>query len=141
MTWVFDDTGIDWNELSRLYKAAPLGNKKPEDLKISFSNSRYKCFIFENGEIVGVGRAFADGVDCSCICDVAVHPSCQGSGLGKSIVKKLVELSAGHRKIILYAKPGKEGFYHKLGFRRMKTAMAIFKNQEQAVESGFISED
>jgi ribosomal protein S18 acetylase RimI-like enzyme len=141
MQWIFDDFGIDWNELSRLYRIAPLGDKKPEDLRISFSNSRYKCFVFDNGEMVGVGRALADGVDCAYICDVAVHPRCQGAGLGKAIVEKLVELSAGHRKIILYANPGKEGFYHKLGFRRMKTAMAIFRNQEQALQSGLISND
>ena len=141
MTWIFDDSSIDWNELSRLYKIAPLGDKRPEDLKVSFSNSRYKCFVFANGEIVGVGRALADGVDCSYICDVAVHPGCQGSGLGTAIVKKLLELSASHRKIILYANPGTEGFYHKLGFRRMKTAMAIFKNRERALESGLINND
>jgi ribosomal protein S18 acetylase RimI-like enzyme len=141
MHWIFDDSGIDWNALSRLYKIAPLGDKKPEDLRVSFSNSRYKCFVFDNGEMVGVGRALADGVDCSYICDVAVHPRCQGSGLGNAIVEKLVELSAGHRKIILYANPGKEGFYQKLGFRRMKTAMAIFRNQEKALEAGLISND
>jgi ribosomal protein S18 acetylase RimI-like enzyme len=141
MQWIFDNSGIDWNELSRLYRIAPLGDKKPEDLRISFSNSRYKCFVFDNGEMVGVGRALADGVDCAYICDVAVHPRCQGAGLGKAIVEKLVELSAGHRKIILYANPGKEGFYHKRGFRRMKTAMAIFRNQEQALQSGLISND
>lgn len=141
MIWILDDSRIDWNELSHLYKIAPLGEKKPEDLKVSFSNSRYKCFVFDNGEIVGVGRALADGIDCSYICDIAVHPRCQGSGLGKAIVMKLVEFSAGHRKIILYANPGKEGFYHKLGFRRMKTAMAIFKNQEQALEAGLIGSD
>ncbi len=59
MQWIFDDFGIDWNELSRLYRIAPLGDKKPEDLRISFSNSRYKCFVFDNGEMVGVGRALA----------------------------------------------------------------------------------
>ena len=141
MTWIFDDSAIDWNELSRLYKLAPLGDKKPDDLKLSFSNSRYKCFVYDNGVIAGVGRAVADGVDCSYICDVAVHPRSQGSGLGKAIVQKLVELSADHRKIILYANPGKEGFYHKLGFRRMMTAMAIFKNQDRALQSGLISND
>ena len=138
MIWLFDDSHIDWNELSGLYKIAPLGDKKPEDLKISFSNSRYKCFVFDNSELVGVGRALADGVDCSYICDVAVHPRCQGSGLGKAIVLKLIEFSAAHRKIILYANPGKEGFYHKLGFRRMNTAMAIFKDHERALQSGLI---
>ena len=53
----------------------------------------------------------------------------------------LVEQSRGHRKIILYAVPGKEPFYRKFGFLRMKTAMAIFANQRQQVERGYLSED
>ena len=59
--------------------------------------------------------------------------------MGKHI-EKLVALSIGHKKIILYANPGKEGFYHKLGFRKVNTAMARFRNQEHAFESGLISE-
>ena len=80
----------------------------------------------------------ADGVDCSYLCDVAVHPDFQGQGLGKAIIEKLKELSAGHRKIILYANPGTEGFYKKLGFMSMRTAMAIFKNQDQAIRGGLV---
>jgi hypothetical protein len=49
-------------------------------------------------------------------------------------------MSRGHRKIILYAVPGKEPFYRKLGFRRMTTAMAIFENQAQAFERGYLDE-
>jgi hypothetical protein len=67
-----------------------------------------------------------------------VHPGYQGQSLGKAIVLKLTELSAGHRKIILYANPDKESFYEKLGFRRMRTAMAIFQDQDRAVQSGLI---
>jgi hypothetical protein len=55
-------------------------------------------------------------------------------------VTKLKELSAGHRKIILYANPGKEGFYRNLGFMRMRTAMAIFKDQVQAIRGGLVEE-
>jgi hypothetical protein len=60
--------------------------------------------------------------------------------LGKALIEKLKELSAGHRKIILYANPGKEGFYRKLGFLRMRTAMAIFQNQEQAISGGLLDD-
>lgn len=94
----------------------------------------FKCFVYENATLVAVGRALADGGDCSYICDVAVLPSYQGTGLGKQVVSDLVEMSSGHKKIILYAVPGKEPFYRKFGFMRMKTAMAIFKNQQQQVE-------
>jgi ribosomal protein S18 acetylase RimI-like enzyme len=138
MNWMFDQKSISWEELSNLYKIAPLGDKKPEDLKISFSNSRYKCFVFDNEKLVAVGRALADGVDCSYLCDIAVHPDYQGKGLGKDIINKLKEFSSGHRKIILYANPGKEGFYEKLGFLRMRTAMAIFQDQGRAIEVGLV---
>jgi predicted acetyltransferase len=89
---------------------------------------------------VGVGRALADGIDCSYICDVAVLPSHQGTGLGKEIIASLVRLSAGHKKIILYAVPGKEAFYRKFGFKRMTTAMAVFEDQALALERGLINE-
>ncbi len=141
LSWRYDHTDVDWEELSQLYRAAPLGEKPAGDLAIVFSNSRFKCFVYDNNRIVGVGRGLADGLDCSYICDIAVHPEYQGHGLGREIVKKLVELSQNHKKIILYANPGKEGFYHKLGFKKMNTAMAIFRNLEQAVETGLISEE
>lgn len=136
--WKYDDDGIDWTMMSNLYRIAPLGEKDPADLKIVFGNSRYKCFVFHESDIVAVGRALADGADCSYLCDIAVHPDFQGHGLGKAVVQKLVEFSAGHKKIILYANPGKEPFYERLGFHRMNTAMAIFKNHEYAVQVGLI---
>ncbi|KFN38751.1 MAG: GNAT family acetyltransferase [Sulfuricurvum sp. MLSB] len=141
MVWIYDDAEIDWNELAYVYRIAPLGNKNPEDLKTAFSNSMYKCFVYDGQKIVGAGRALADGVDVSYICDVAIHPEYQGRGLGKKMVEKLVEFSQGYNKILLFASAGKEPFYSKLGFDRMTTAMAIFKNRARVLEMGLIRED
>jgi ribosomal protein S18 acetylase RimI-like enzyme len=138
--WKYSIDDVDWDELSALYRAAPLGDKKPPYLRTVFSNSMFKCFVYEGSQLVGAGRALADGGDCSYICDIAVLPRLQGVGLGKQIVGHLVEKSRGHRKIILYAVPGKEPFYRKFGFLRMKTAMAIFENQQQQLERGYLSE-
>jgi ribosomal protein S18 acetylase RimI-like enzyme len=80
---VYDDFNIDWNELTHLYKIAPLGNKNPDDLKIAFANSMYKCFIYDDKKLVEAERALADGVDVSYICDVAINPEYQRCGLGK----------------------------------------------------------
>ena len=140
LEWTDSLGNIDWNGLSALYRAAPLGEKNPVDLEIAFSSSRFRSFVYDSGNLVGVGRALADGVDCSYICDVAVHPSHQGTGLGKEIVANLVRLSAGHKKIILYAVPGKEAFYRKFGFKRMTTAMAVFEDQALALKRGLIDE-
>ena len=138
MEWLFEDDGIDWLELSELYRIAPLGNKPPERLKHTYSKSMHKCFILDDGRIIGAGRVVGDGLDTAYLCDVVVHPERQGEGLGKALVLKLKELSAGHRKIILYANPGTESFYKKRGFLTMKTAFAIFMDRERAIERGLV---
>ena len=140
MKWMDTTDGVNWEELSELYRIAPLGDKRAEDLKTTFSNSMFKYLVQDGGRLIAAGRALADGVDCSYLCDIVVHPDYQGRGIGKALVERLKALSAGHRKIILYANPGKEGFYRKLGFSPMQTAMAIFKDHDQAVMRGFIKE-
>ena len=132
---------MDWDELSNLYRIAPLGNKKAADLKVVFTNSMYRCFVREDGILIGAGRAVADGIDVSYLADIAVHPDHQGRGLGKEIVSRLRELSRHHKKIILYAAPGKDTFYLKLGFKRMLTAMAVFRDQAEAVATGLVRDE
>jgi ribosomal protein S18 acetylase RimI-like enzyme len=140
LSWKFDQSNINWQALSDLYKIAPLGNKLAANLEIVFSNSMFKCFVLNEENLIGVGRALADGLDCSYICDIAVHPEYQGIGLGKQIVQHLIDKSKGHKKIILYANPGKEGFYAKLGFKKMNTAMAIFQNEAKMIDNGTLSD-
>ena len=140
LTWYFDQSKINWKALSELYRIAPLGTKLPDHLELVYSNSKFKCFVYHENVLVGAGRGLADGKDCSYLCDIAVHPEYQGLGVGKEIVQKLVKLSEGHRKIILYANPGVEGFYAKLGFKKMNTAMAIFQNEAEMMANGVISE-
>ena len=138
LEWKHSIDGIDWDELSALYRAAPLGDKPPEVLRQAFANSMFRCFVYDGGRLVGAGRALADGIDCAYLCDIAVLPSHQGTGLGQQLVARLLELARGHKKILLYAVPGKEAFYRRFGFLRMKTAMAIFANQAQQLERGYL---
>jgi ribosomal protein S18 acetylase RimI-like enzyme len=141
LTWKHSADGVNWDELSALYRAAPLGDKKPAHLQKVFGNSLYVSFVYDGDKLVGAGRALADGGDCSYICDIAFLPEYQGAGLGKQMVGQLVERSRGHRKIILYAVPGKEPFYKKFGFLRMKTAMAIFADQQHHLERGYLTDE
>ncbi|NMM04655.1 GNAT family N-acetyltransferase [Polaromonas sp.] len=140
VSWSESITTLDWTELEALYRAAPLGIKNAKVLETVFTNSRYRCFAYEDGKLIAAGRALADGADASYICDVAVLPTHQGTGLGGEVVKRLVALSSGHKKIILYSVPGKEDFYRKFGFLRMLTAMAIFENPAKAIERGHLSD-
>jgi ribosomal protein S18 acetylase RimI-like enzyme len=139
--WVDDESAVDLDELSNLYRIAPLGHKEPAALGTVFGNSMFKCFAYAGDVLVGAGRVLADGIDTAYIADVAVHPDHQGRGLGQAIVRKLVGLSSEHQKIILYTVPGREGFYAKLGFLRMTTAMAAWRDQARAIERGLLVPD
>ncbi len=126
MQWVFEQGAVNFRELGELYRIT-LGEKNPDDLRVAFTNSRFKVFAFDGARLVGAGRAIADGVDCAYLCDVAIHPDYQGRGLGRELMTQLRRLTEGHRKVLLYAAAGKEGFYRRLGFQPLPSAMAIFE--------------
>ncbi|MGA9598089.1 MAG: GNAT family N-acetyltransferase [Acidimicrobiia bacterium] len=134
--WVHDIDTVDWQELSDLYRSAPLGDKPPERLRTVFGNSMFPCFVYLDGRLIGAGRAIADGLDCAYVADVAVHRDYQGNGVGAAIIRKLLDVTSGHKKVILYANPGTEGFYSALGFLPMTTAMAVWADPERAVAVG-----
>jgi hypothetical protein len=52
------------------------------------------------------------------------------------MVGRLVRLSAGHKKIILYFMPGKEALYEGFRCRRMTAAMAIFEDPDTVLCQG-----
>jgi ribosomal protein S18 acetylase RimI-like enzyme len=124
--WVFEQGAVSFRELAELYRIT-LGEKNADDLRVAFTNSRFKVFAYDGTRLVGAGRAIADGVDCAYLCDVAIHPDYQGQGLGRELMTQLRRLTEGHRKVLLYAAAGKEGFYRRLGFQPLPSAMAIFE--------------
>jgi GNAT superfamily N-acetyltransferase len=137
-SWRTDASDVDWDELSELYRIAPLGNKPPAALKTVFGNSMFVRFAYAGDVLVAAGRALADGLDCAYIADLAVHPGHQGRGLGKALINELLTAAKDHVKIILYASPSTEGFYTGLGFLPMTTAMAVFKYRERALRIGLV---
>ena len=93
-------------------------------------------FLYTNDKLVGFGRAISDGEYQAAIYDCAVNSKYQGKGLGNVIMENILS-KVSHCNIILYASPGKEGFYEKNNFRRMKTGMALFTDRDAKIEKGF----
>jgi ribosomal protein S18 acetylase RimI-like enzyme len=132
-----DTEVIDWERLSGVFKRTPLGHRDPVTLREVFQNSSIRCFVWDAGELIGAGRAITDGLRYCVIFDVVLLPEYQGRGIGKQVMEFLADRSKG-LTVLLYAMPGKEGFYSKLGYRKMKTAMAKFPNPEVQQKNGFI---
>jgi N-acetylglutamate synthase-like GNAT family acetyltransferase len=134
----YNVNAVNWEKLAAVFERAPLGKRDPHSLKKVFKNSRYSCFLYDQDQIIGAARALSDGSDCAVICDVVVLPEYQSQHLGSRMIQYLLQQVESHNKIILYAAPGKEGFYKHFSFRRMKTAMAIFKDPKKAEKMGLI---
>jgi ribosomal protein S18 acetylase RimI-like enzyme len=114
-----------------------MGYHSIESHQKAFEASQTTVFAHSGDQLVGFGRAISDGQYQAAIYDCAVLPEFQGRGIGSEIVRQLVARLT-HCNIILYASPGREGFYEQHGFARMKTGMALFLEMDSKRERGFI---
>jgi len=104
--------------------------------KSKYSGIRENNKSHRGDQLIGFGRAISDGVSQAAIYDVAVVPEFQNQGVGTTIINHILARIV-HCNVILYASPGKEGFYKTLGMRKMKTGMALFLKAEEMKERGF----
>ncbi|MEM9647182.1 MAG: GNAT family N-acetyltransferase [Bacteroidota bacterium] len=94
-----------------------------EDDKVSSALERdlFSVCFHVDAEAVGMGRVVGDGAIYFYIQDVIVHPKCQGIGIGKLIMEKIMAFLqhsiSGYAFIGLMAAEGVGGFYHQFGFR------------------------
>lgn len=132
-----DCLNIDWNCVSDILKTVGMAYFEGEVHRKAFENSYTVVFVFDDNKLIGFGRAISDGAYQAAIYDVAVLPQYQGNGVGKAIVGSILKV-VSQCNCILYAAPGKEAFYNKIGFGRMKTGMALFLNNEKMAAKGFI---
>ena len=129
-------SGIDWERIPEILKTVGMSYRDADTHCKTFSCSASVVFVYDDHKLIGFGRAISDGLIQAAIYDVAVLPSYQGLGLGRQIIDRIAASLPGCN-FILYAAPGKELFYKKLNFRRMKTAMALFVKQEIMTSRGF----
>jgi GNAT superfamily N-acetyltransferase len=132
----YDCSGIDWKRVSDILKSVGMAYYDAERHQKAFEASYCTVFLHEHGRLIGFGRALSDGSYQAAIYDCAVIDGYQGQGLGRKIVESLLSRLTDCN-IILYASPGKEGFYEKQDFRKMKTGMARFLNREAMTDRGF----
>ncbi len=132
----FDCADISWELVPEVLKMVGMSFHNADIHMKTFSSSASVVFAYDDQQLIGFGRAISDGLIQAAIYDVAVLPSYQGHGIGKQVIEKLVASLPGCN-FILYASPGKEPFYEKLKFRRMKTGMALFVKDDIMTNRGF----
>jgi len=128
--------GVDWKRVAQTLKRVGMAHHAPHEHRRAFEASHTTVFIYHDERLIGFGRAISDGVYQAAVYDCAVLPEFQGKGIGKTIMNTILS-RLPHCNIILYASPGKEGFYQTHEFRKMKTGMALFKKRMAMKERGF----
>ncbi len=132
-----DLADVDWTAAADVFKQAPLGRRDPEMLARAFRNS-YACVLaYDEQKLVGLARAICDGEYQAVVYDVVLLPEYQNRGMGKRIMDELLKQIPASN-IILYAVPGREGFYAKCGFKMMRTAMAILDPRMSNPDHGYV---
>ncbi|MBN2604046.1 MAG: GNAT family N-acetyltransferase [Candidatus Thermoplasmatota archaeon] len=124
-------------EIIDLYKAG--GWWKKSDNKINIQKliqGSYAFFVAItpcDGKAVGMGRLLSDGISDAYIQDLVVLPNYRGYGIGKCLVKKLVDFCLS-RKILwigLISEPGQSPFYTPIGFHSLKDYVPMKYDQKK----------
>lgn len=133
----FELENINWSEIAQIFEKAPLGTRDPEKLERAASKSELVCFAKDGGKFIGFARAISDGEFQGALYDLCVLPEYQSRGIGRLIMTGMME-KLSPVNLILFAVPGKEAFYEKLGFKPMLTAMGHFKDEDGMIERGYL---
>lgn len=116
------DNGLVAEDYIRLRSEVGFSKTPLEQTEKSLKNGLFSVVAECDGKHVGMGRLVGDGIMYWYIQDVAVLPEYQGKGIGKAIVKRLMQyveensIPGTYTTIGLMAAKGKDEFYEKLGF-------------------------
>lgn len=119
--------------LETLFESAGLRGRTDGRILRAFQKSFAVCAVFEGETLVGAARAISDGEYHAFIYDVAVLPSHQKLGIGREMMRRLLEQLPVWR-VMLRAAPDVQPFYDKFGFDLYDDVMA-------RVDSSFFASD
>ncbi|XP_062195645.1 serotonin N-acetyltransferase 2, chloroplastic [Phragmites australis] len=112
--------GLDVPALNEVFARVGFPRRQEERLRRALEHSRvvWLSAAGEEERPVAFARSAGDGVFNAVVWDVVVEPSCQGLGLGRAVMERLVDdlRRDGVSNIVLYAEQRVVGFYRLLGF-------------------------
>ncbi len=93
-----------------------------QQMQKAIEGSSYVAVAIYDGEPVAAARLISDGACYGIIADVTVSPKCQGQGVGRELVLRIIDYikgsldSGGEYRLNVMAYKDREKFYEKLGF-------------------------
>ncbi|MEA1011129.1 GNAT family N-acetyltransferase [Bacillus cereus] len=116
----------EFNGLLALYESLGWNSLKltVNELERMCKQSWHAIYVFDDKRLVGMGRVISDGVITGIICGVGVFPKYQSSGIGKEIVKRLIQHCEQHKVIPqLMCVEKLQPYYESIGFEAFSIGM------------------
>ncbi|WP_323703676.1 GNAT family N-acetyltransferase [Mammaliicoccus sp. Dog046] len=112
------------NDFDQLVRSCDLIVKDKAAIEIGLQNALFNITIYNNDQLIGMGRIVGDGATVFHIVDVAVSPDYQGNGLGKIIMTHIMDYIEEHRfkgtYVNLISEMPANYLYEKYGFQYVK---------------------
>ncbi len=129
-----DFVNANLNEIKEVYASVGWTKHSIEIIRQIFEASNVIALVTVNGRVIRIGRAITDGVFNAAIYDVVVHQDFQRQGIAKKIMEFLLDKLSDVSCVHLISTTGNEGFYRKLGLKKLKTGMARYLNPKLSDE-------
>ena len=120
--------------LKKVYQSVGWMKHDEKIIKKVFDASTHQVFAVNNHQVIGFARALSDGVFNAAIYDVVVRQEFQGQGIARMLIEDMLQQLDSVSCIHLISTVHNDTFYEKFGFRKLKTGMAIYKNEQLAKE-------
>ncbi|RIU94820.1 GNAT family N-acetyltransferase [Oceanobacillus picturae] len=98
-----------------------ISGKSKEAATTGLKNSLFAVSIYDQGVLIGMGRIIGDGGAFFQVVDIVVKPNYQGKGLGKAVMRELMDYLDNHTYsgsyVSLIADDPANKLYEQFGFR------------------------
>jgi ribosomal protein S18 acetylase RimI-like enzyme len=98
---------------------------QPDRIQEMIEHANLIVSAWDGHKLIGIGRALTDFSFCCYLSDLAVDRDYQRSGVGRALVKAVLEQIGDLCSLILLSAPEAMEYYPKLGFEEIKNGFMI----------------
>ena len=116
--------------IAELYRAAPL-NRPVDDLariRRMYKGSNIVLTAWDGDKLVGILRGWTDGAYDGYVCDLAIAPTHQKSGIGKALLEKACALGPQIQFVLRASKIARE-YYKHIGWEFVENGWVWLRKQ------------
>jgi ribosomal protein S18 acetylase RimI-like enzyme len=118
---------FELEQLQRLFLSVGWSSGQyPQELCVAMRNSHHVVSAWDGETLVGLINALSDGAMTAYFHYLLVHPEYQGRGVGRELVRAMLEAYQHCARKVLVAYDREVGFYEKCGFVRGDGATPMF---------------